>query len=106
MSETIRLYGPVQGMVRIDNARPAGCSEARTLSELIKRQGCAGCPRLNARRTTKTSYSYPCRGVGWIGLVDAYLYEHQGHAVHATGSEKCQLIGKTMNVPENLVTPK
>jgi hypothetical protein len=92
----LSFYGPVQGMVRIDNAKPSGYSQSIALAKVIKQKGCAGCPRLNSG----------CQGVGWIGLESAYLSEHQGHPVHASGSEKCQLVGKKIEVPENLVISK
>ncbi len=100
---TLRFYGYVQGMIRLHNAKPSGYQESITLAKLIKTQGCTGCPRLHASRAGTTSYSYPCRGVGWIGLDGGYLYEHQDSAVHATGSELCQLRNRTLQIPDDLI---
>ncbi|MEK9143354.1 MAG: hypothetical protein AAB481_01860 [Patescibacteria group bacterium] len=99
----IHFYGPVQGMVRINDAIPRGDSEARELAALIKKQGCAGCPRLNASQIPNKSSSFPCDGVGWINPTTAILFEHQGHPVHVSGSEPCQLIRGTITVPDGLI---
>lgn len=99
----IHFYGPVQGMVRINDAIPRGDSEARELAPLIKKQGCAGCPRLNAIRTRNVSLDYPCPGVGAINSTTAILYKYQGHPVHVSRSEPCQLIRGTITVPDVLI---
>jgi hypothetical protein len=106
MSETLRFYGPVQGMIRIDNFKPAGYGESTRLADVIRTQGCSGCSRLDAQQTPDQPNSYPCEGVHWIGLDSAYLEEHQGHAVHHGGNVNCQLLNITIQVPSELVVEK
>lgn len=99
----IYFYGPVQGMIRINNLiltdpRKDSVSVAST----IRARGCSGCKRLNAAQTIPDNY--PCTGVYDLGMSwPHYLHRRGGRPIHVGEGAPCQLLNiSTIEISDKL----